>query len=1037
MHITELSVRRPAMMTMVILFFVILGLYTFGRIGVELYPAINTPYVTVSVAYPGAGAEEIESQIVKPLEGALSSLSQLKNMTSVAAAGRGSVTLEFEMSVDTDKVAIDVQKTVDNIRRRLPDEANDPVVMKRDINDMPVLMLSLGMPGARHETYEMANDVIKERLQRVKGVAEVSVMGGMQREIKIAVDRSKLAGYGLTINQVINRIKDENVDEAAGRLDRPESEYNIRVLGQFASVENLRQLQIPTASGYAVPLQAVAEVIDGFKEVRQISRLNGQEAVGIQVFKQSDASVTEVGDAVKQELEKIQRELPPQCDLKISNDASDYVKKSLKGTGINILEGIITTGFVLFLFLRQWRATVIVMLAIPTSLLATVMMMYFFDFTFNMMSLMGLALCIGILVDDSIVVLENIDRHRKMGKGSWQAAIEGRKEIGMAAVAITMSDVVVFLPVAFMSGMIGQFFKQFGLTVVFATLFSLFVSFTLAPMLASRLYQSGKEEKKSIFDVLWRRTVPLGNVIRQKYHGLLLWSLANRKKVVALSAMTFLLSILLIPLGVVGTEFMPKSDQGSINVNLKMPEGTPLAETDAALQKLEEYLSQIPEVKYYQTILGGGGIGSAGANTARVALTLYPMNQRERSVWQVGEEIRQWSKNFKSGELRVSESDSMLGMGGGGGRGSALRIVVSGNDNDKLLELAEQIKDTVANLPGANSAATDWTLGQPEVQVKIDHLRTAYYGLSVSDVARTLRAAINGESAGVYRDGNDEVDMTVQLTGANKQDISDLQNLMVSGNGGAVTLGQVAQVGLGSGPVDIRRENKQRSIVVTANVNNVPLGEFMQDVQRQLALLQIPPGFSINYTGQARNMQESFGELTAALMLSVVLVYMVLVMLYESFTTPFIRMLSLPLGIVGALLALTISGNNLNVFTFIGIIMLDGLVAKNGTLLIDYTHTLMDQGRPLRQALIEAGSTRLKPILMTTITMIFGMLPVALSLTEGAENRSGMAWVIIGGLINSTIFTLFVIPVAYTIIDDWKKSWRNKRERVASLPEIN
>ncbi len=1034
MHITELSVKRPAMMTMVILFFVVLGIYTFGKIGVELYPAVNTPYVAVSVAYSGAGAEEIETQIIKPLEDSLSSLSQLKNIMSTASTGRGNVILEFDLSVNADQAAIDVQKMVDNTRRRLPDGADDPVVIKRDINDSPVITLSLGKPGSRNETYDLANDLVKERLQRLKGISEVSIVGGVQREIQIQVDRSKLEGYGLTLNQVVNRLNSENLNEPTGRLDRPENEYNVRVLGQFESIEQIRQLQIPSPSGYAVPLQAIATVNDSFKETRQISRINGKDAVGIQIYKQSDASVTEVGDAVKEKLTEIKQELPAEYELLITNDSSDFVHRSLKGTWMNILEGIITTGLVLFIFLRQWRSTAIVMLAIPTSLLATVMMMYFAGFTFNMMSLMGLALCIGILVDDSIVVLENIHRHMKMGKSPWQAAIEGRKEIGMAAIAITLSDVVVFLPVAFMNGMVGQFFRQFGLTIVFATLFSLFVSFTLAPMLASRLFhhQESEDTQHSMAKAIWQKTIPLGEKIQRIYHRTLMWSLGHRKKVLAFSMAAFILSLTLIPLGLVGKEFMPRSDQGQINVTLEMPVGTPIGQTSDALQELETHLSQIPEVQYYQTTLGSGGRGSSnGANSGRVTLKLLPKDDRDKSVWQVADGIRQWSNTFKQGKLRVSEAESM----GGGPGGSAVRIVVSGKDNDRLLELAEQVRDVVAATPGANSANTDWTLGQPEVQIKVDHLRTAHYGLSVNDVARTLRAAVNGESAGVYREGDREIDMLIKLAGANKQDITDLQNLMVSGSGGTVSLGQVASVELGSGPTDIRRENKQRSITVTANVRERPLGDFMTDVKKEISKLTVPAGFTIHYTGQAQSMDESLRELAAALLLSIILVYMVLVMLYESFTTPFIRMLSLPLGIVGALVALVLTGNNLNVFTLIGIIMLDGLVAKNGTLLIDYTHTLMDQGRTLREALIEAGHTRLKPIIMTTITMVFGMLPTALALTDGAENRSGMAWVLIGGLISSTIFTLFVIPVVYTIIDEWKTKWKNRKSlQTASNP---
>ncbi|CCO08171.1 efflux RND transporter permease subunit [Desulforamulus hydrothermalis] len=1029
MHITELSVKRPKMMTMVILVFVILGLYTYRQIGVELYPAVNTPFVSISVSYPGAGAEEIETQIVKPIEDAVSSLSRLKTVTSTASAGSANINLEFALSADADQAAIDVQKKMDALRRRLPDGADDPVVIKRDINAAPVMLLALSGDSGRTELYDLANDVIKERLQRLAGVSEVAVFGGLRREIRIEVDKNKLTGYGLSINQIVNRLKAENINDPSGRLDRPEAEYNVRVLGEFRSVQEIEEIAIPTASGYAVPLKAVATVTDGYQEVRVHSRVNGQNAIGIQIYKQSDASMVAVGQAVKQELAALQTQLPPGTSLKISRDNSDFVQRSVNGTRSNIIEGIITTGLVLFLFLRQWRASLIVLLAIPTSLMATVMMMYFCGFTFNMMSLMGLALCIGILVDDSIVILENIHRHLHMGKTPWQAAIEGRREIGMAAIAITLSDVVVFAPLAFMNGMIGQFFRQFGLTIVFATLFSLFVSFTLTPMLASRLYKEGdtaesaRPTRKSLFDILWQHTVPLGQQIKSKYTNMLLWSLSNRKKVLVLSALAFFLSLSLIPLKLIGTEFMPRTDEGGLTVSLEMPVGTPLEKTNEVLRRLEHYIGQIPDVQYYNTMAGSGGRGGAGgANTGRIEVQLRPKQQRQKSAAQIAEEIRKQGMAVKDAKVFVAESDSR-----GGGGGSAVRILVAGHDPEQINLLADQVKEKVAKVQGVTDARTDWSLGQPEIQIKVDHNRAAHYGLSVQEVAGTARTAVNGQNAGVLRDGEQEVNITVKMANAQLQDIESLQNLLINSNGIPVALGQVANLEYGSGPKSIRREDKQRVITVSAGIKERPLGDVMADIRKELAGIQLPAGCSIKFSGQDQSMRESFSELISALILSVVLVYMVLVMLYESFSTPLIRMLSLPLGIVGALTALALTKNNINIFTLIGIIMLDGLVAKNGTLLIDYTHTLLERGRTLKDALTEAAVTRLKPILMTTVTMVAGMLPTALSITEGAENRSGMAWVLIGGLLTSTVFTLFVIPVVYTIFDDYKTKWRHRR----------
>lgn len=1037
MNLTKIAIKRPAMMSMIIMVFVVLGLYTYNKMGVELFPDVNFPAVYVVTTYPGAGAEEIETQVTKPIEDQLASLAKLKRMTSQASEGFTFTSLEFDMTADADQSALDVQKKVDMVKGQLPEDANSPVVYKFNMNDQPVLIMALQSKRPLYETKKIAEDVIKDRLQRLGGVADVTVVGGQQREITVSIDRAKLSGYGLSISQVINRLRAENLNQPSGRLDRPEAEYNVRVLGEFKSLDDIRNLDIPLGNGSTVPLSAIATVKDGYQELREYSRVNGVSAVSLMVFKQSDASVVEVGETVKKELANIQKELPDDVKIIVSQDSSEFIRASLNDTRNSIIEGILTTALALYLFLREWRSTVIVALAIPTSLLAALMMMFFAGFTFNMLSLMGLALCIGILVDDSIVVLENIHRHLKMGKDPADAALDGRMEIGMAAVAITLSDVVVFTPIAFMQGMVGQFFRQFGLTVVFATLFSLFVSFTLTPMMAAKLFKkenggSGSAEgsngngdgtntmsgRKSLFGWLWKRTGPLGRKLKDRYIRLLNWSLCHRKRVLLIVLLLFLASLCLPAFGIIGAEQMPKLDQGSLNVSLELPVGTPIGKTDAALKSMEKYIKTIPEVKYYHTSLGSsGGMGSAssGSNLGRIGLQLYDKKDRKRTVWEVGDQIRKWGDGFVGGKITVSEADNM------GPPGSDIQIEVSGPDTDKIVALANQVKKVVSGIRGATDIDTDWRIGQPEVQVRINRRKAADMGLAVDEVARAVRASLNGDVAGKYREGNDETDIVVRVDGLNKSDINDVRTLPIATmTGNIVQLQQVADIGIGSGPTQINRIGRQRAITVKGNLRGRTLNEFTQEAKAKVAAIQLPPGYHINFGGQAESMQETFADLISAMVLSIVLVYMVLVMLYESFLTPFIRMMALPLGIVGAFVALAVTRNSLNLFSMIGLIMMDGLVAKNGTLLIDYTHTLMERGLSLREALQEAGKTRLRPIIMTTTTMIFGMLPTALALGEGAESRSGMAWVLIGGLMTSTLFTLIIIPVIYTIIDDYK-----------------
>jgi len=1028
---------------MIIMVFVVLGLYTYNKIGVELFPSVNIPYVAVVTTYPGAGAEEIETQITKPLEDELASLSKLKGIMSQASEGFTFTVLEFEMTADADRAAMDVQKKVDMIKRWLPEDASDPVVYKQDMNDQPVLVMALQSKRPLYETKKMAEDLIKDRLQRVEGVAGVSVVGGQKKEISIEVDKAKLAGYGLSLNRITGRLRAENLNQPSGRLERPEAEYNVRVLGEFKSLEDIRQLDIPLGNGNTIPLGAVANITEDYSEVREYSRVNGISAVSLMVFKQSDASVVEVGERVKEEIDSIQQDLPEDVRIIVSRDTSSFIRTSLNDTRNSIIEGVLTVALALYIFLREWRSTVIVALAIPTSLLAALMMMFFSGFTFNMLSLMGMALCIGILVDDSIVVLENIHRHLKMGKDPEQAAYDGRMEIGMAAVAITLSDVVVFTPIAFMQGMVGQFFRQFGLTVVFAALFSLFISFTLTPMLAARFFkkidngsgnttndQSGDSAKttisgqKSMFDPVWKRIAPLGRGVKIKYITFLHWALGHRKTVLAAVFIMFIGSLMLPVFGIIGAEQMPKSDQSELTVNLEMPVGTPIQKTDEVLREVEGYLKGIKEIKYYHATLGSsGGMqgSSAGSHLGRIGIQLYEKKERDRSIWEIGDQIREWGAGFVQGRVTVVEADTM------GPPGGDIEVQVTGPDTKKLVALSERVKETITKIPGATDVDTDWRLGQPEIQVKIDRRKAASLGLSVDEIAGTVRAALNGDLAGKYRADSVETDIVVRVAGLNKSDVNTIKNLPVTlMTGEIILLQQVAEIGPDSGPTQIRRIDRQRSVTISGTLRDRALSDFISEAETELGKLRLEPGYRINLGGQAEAMQETFADLIAALILSIVLVYMVLVMLYESFMTPFIRMMALPLGVIGAFLALAVSGNTLNLFSMIGLIMMDGLVAKNGTLLIDYTHTLMQKGLSLREALVEAGKTRLRPIIMTTVTMVFGMLPTALAAGEGSESRSGMAWVLIGGLISSTLFTLIVIPVIYTLMDDCKRFIKKK-----------
>ncbi|ABZ84113.1 acrb/acrd/acrf family protein [Heliomicrobium modesticaldum Ice1] len=1015
MNLTDFSIKRPAGISMIVLFFVVLGLYSFNRIGVELLPAMNTPFVTVQVSYPGAAAEDVEKQVIEPLEEAVSSVSKLKKLTAMANAGSGFVILEFDLSADPDQAVLDVTKKVDAVKGRLPDEANDPVVIKRDINAQAIMTLSVSSDGlSKLETYKLADEMIQERLKRVQGVSEIEVYGGRQKEIAVEVDPKKLTVFNVSLNSIVNKIKSENANKPVGKLYR-QRDYDLRLLGEYQSVKEIENLAIPSGDGAAVPLKNVATVKEQIKEVRNMTRLNGEESVGIEIFKQSDSSVVDVGKGLNAEIEKLRKELPG-VTIYVANDASDYVQKALNNTQMSIFEGIVTTAFALFFFLKEWRSMVTVLIAIPTSLISVIFVMYLFDFTFNMMSLMGMALCIGILVDDSIVVLENIHRHLTMGKDARTAARDGRGEIGMAAIAITLCDVVVFLPIAFMEGMVGQFFRQFGLTIVFATLFSLFVSFTVTPMLSSRLYKKGFEEKHH---PIWERVDRFGGRVRNLYAVLLHGALAHPQKVLAGGLALFIASISLIyPFQVVGAEFLPKTDEGSFSVTVEMPIGTPFALTDKETLKVEQFCQTIPEVDKVQSRISG--------NQGSVQVKLRNKKDRKRTVWEIADDVRNWSKqNFPPGVVRVSEATaSIAGLPGGGGPrgagGGNVQIEILGADQDKLLSISEEVMDILRNTPGSKDVNSSWRLGQPEIQTVINREQAKYYGASLNDIATALQTGVSGSTAGVYRKDGDELEINVRFKDGDKLSNQDLKSIPVTVGGQNIAISNLVEFKEGTGPRSIRRVDKQRAITISCNLNDRPLQEFISEVQQKIKARHFDPLYSIKMAGQAQNMNDTFSQMLSALGLSLILVYMVLVVLYESFLTPFIRMFSLPLGFIGAVVALALTKNSLNLFSMMGIIMMDGLVAKNGTLLLDYALTLMDRGFKPREAIIEAGKTRLRPIVMTTMTMVFGMLPTALAIAEGAENRVGMAWVLIGGLLSSTFFTLIIIPIIFIAMHRWK-----------------
>ncbi len=1013
MNITRFAIRRPVGMTMIILLFVVLGLYSYFRIGIELLPALNTPYVSITVDYDGASVQEVEEQVIKPLEQSLSSLSHLKRMLAMARAEKALVILEFDFEADSDMALIEATKLVNRARKNLPDDISEPVVTKRDVNALPIMEIAVKAKYPLSDIYGKADQVFKERLQRADGVSDVALGGGRDRELAVKVDKNKLFQYNISLQQIVNRIKGENVMIPAGSVFTDKTETAVRLAARYTSPEEVRRVYVTNTAGAAVPLTQIAEVTEQDSRANRYGRVNGDEAVSLQVYKNSDANIVSTVKGVKSQLDLLQSEYPEYQFIVVTNDAR-YIDNSLKTTLWTLVEGIITTGLVLLLFLRGWRSTVAVIVAIPASLISTFLFMYIAGFTFNMMSLMGMTLCIGVLVDDSIVVLENIHRHIKLGKAADIAAEDGRNEIGMAAIAITLCDVVVFLPIAFMDGMTGQYFRQFGLTIVFATLFSLFVSFTLTPLMTARLFKDGIVEPVGriwlFMDRLEQQTI-------SRYEQILCWCLKNGRKVVVAVLALFVLTAALIPAGIIGTEYMPRTDEGSFRVTVELPVGQNIDVTDAVVGQLEEYIRTIPEVTNCLSY-----IGDSGGNKAKITVQLVDKRERRRSVWQITDDIRSFSRrNLIQATIRVTETESSVaGVSLSGAEDFApVLIYLLGSNMDELIEASQRVQAILGSIDGIKDVRSNYKEGAPEFKLTVDRDKLRVYHTAVSDIKDAFSAAVDGKKAGIlandrHNNGLD-TDIVVRLKDSDRFKIEDFKSISLSG--GSSFLGNVATIEEGVGPISITRLNKQRAIIVQANISDRPLKKIVQDMESRFKQEPFPTGVTYRFAGQITNMDSGFGEVFQALTLSLLLVYMLLAVLYESTVTPLIRMFSLPLGLIGSLLFLLLTHNTINLYSLIGILVMDGLVAKNGTLLLDYTLTLMSRGMTAYDAVVEAGKIRLKPITMTTLTMVVGMLPTALSLNEGAETRISMAWVLIGGLLFSTFFSLIIIPIIFLFFE--------------------
>jgi HAE1 family hydrophobic/amphiphilic exporter-1 len=1013
----RMAVRRPVLTTMLVVVLVVMGIFSYSTLGVDLLPGVDFPMVTITTVYPGAGPQEVEQQVTERVEDAVSTIGNLETLTSYSRENMSIVVAEFDYSVDADLVAIDVKDKVDAIRADLPDDAQPPTILKLDINAMPIMDLALSGPQSLEALYDFADQVVSERISRVDGVASVTIIGGREREIEVRVHPDRLRSYGLAITDVAALVGAENLTVPAGRVTETSAEYAVRVVGEYASVDEISELPLAVPSGGYVRLADVATVEAGFADVRELARYNGEPSVSLSIQKQSDANTVATASGIFEALDELQGEIPPGADLRVASDRSQFIRDSIQDILKNILIGIALTVGVLFLFLHSWRGTVIAAVAMPATIVATFLALDRMDFTINVMTLMGLGITVGILVTNTIVVLENIYRYLDRGADPKKAAEEGTTEVAIAVAASALTNVVVFTPIAFMQGIIGQFFFAFGLTVVFATLASVFISFTLAPMMAARVLRTHetRREEEGWLGFFWKRFDVGYGGLEEDYRRALRWSLARPRNGWAVVGGTTLLFILALFIQVRfgGGEFMPTTDNGMADVALELPPGTPVERTSLVAQRAEGLLRQIPEVTDLLTTIGQGtgGMRSTGAdvNEARIQVTV----ESRRPTESFFPRFRELMAEIPDADVTVTLSQTM----GGGGSEAPLQVLVKGPDQSRLETLAQGATDRVTAIPGLVDVKNTIQDPRPEVVFHPYRAVLSEYGLTVAQVGGALRASIEGVTPGVFRESGEERDIRVRLAESSRDRVSELGDLQIRTRTGMVPVSSLGELDEQGGENTIQRDEKQRTVQIDAQIGTGSLTSLATQIETDLDQMGLPPGYSYEITGQFEMFQESLTEMLKALALAIILTYVILAMILESFVHPITIMLTLPLGAVGAVFALFLTATNLNIFSMMAMIMLVGIVVNNAILILDYAQILRGRGKGIVEALLEAAPARLRPILMTNVAIAIALVPQAVGTGPGSSFRTAMAIVTIGGVLVAAIFTLFLIPVIYVKLD--------------------
>lgn len=1029
MKLVDVSVKRPIGVFMIVIAVLSLGLFSLRSLAVDLFPKIDLPIAVVATSYTGAAPEEVENLVSRPLEGVLSTIHGIDSISSQSQPGSSLVVLMFKNGTNLDNALLDVRERVDQVKGMLPESAGDPSVLRFDPQQLPVL--SIGLSGQEAEKLQkIAEDQVVPMLERQSGVASVSIQGGQKREILVELDRAKLSQYGVSPSQVVQALRAENGSASAGSVTKGAGELSVRVKGDFTSLRDLENTLIHLPTGGQIKVGDVAAINDTYEKSNSITMVNGEPSLVLSVQKQSDANTVQTADHVLEAIEELKLQLGEGTKLDVIMDTSTPIRQSIDGVLDNLISGGLLAVLILFVFLRSARSTLVIGLSIPIAVITTFTLMYFTGQTLNMISMGGLALGIGMMVDSSIVALENIFSYRDKGMSMKEAAIVGASELGPAIIASTATSSVVFLPIIFVQGLAADIFMPMALAVTFANVCAMVVALTLVPMLSSKFIpmpKKRKTEKKSWMD-------RMGAGILNKYNTALKWALNHRKTTVLSTLALLIASSMLVPS--IGMEFFPASDQGQFQIQVETASGTKLEETkqiaDEVTKLFEPYKDIIDNA--YVTIGSAGGFGMGSSNTASFTVTLVKSSEREMSTSDLVQALDKASQNIPGAVITVSELQTGLASG------DPVQIAINGEDQDMLMEIADQVVWTISSIEGVFNPETSASAGNSELNIVVDREMAARYGLSYQQIISEIQLSINGQTATQYRENGSEMNVKVILPEDKRSNIADLANLTIQAPGGQlVQLSAVAELIQVQGPAMIQRQNQQRQVNVTSEIVGRDLGSISADIEAALSGMNFPDGYTYTVGGQAEDMMESFTDLGLALIFSIFLVYIVMAVQFESLMHPFVIMFALPTTFIGVFTGLFVTGKPFSVPALIGLIMLAGIVVNNSIILVDYINILRRRGLDLKEAILQGSPSRVRPIFMTTLASVLGLIPLALGIGEGAEMQQPLAIVVIFGMLFSTVFTLVLVPVMYLISENtaaWVKRLFTRKPKPAQAAKI-